>query len=179
MMGVSSAAVFDAMTRLVPDGAVLTVDVGNHAYSFGRYFESGEGQAVLMSGYLGSIGFGFPAAMGAWAADPTRTIVAVTGDGGFGQYLAELTTAVKYDMNLTHVLLDNSSLGKISKEQRAGHFEVWQTGLHNPDFAAYARLCGAHGVRVTRADELDGALKEALAHPGPALVAVVTDPELV
>ncbi len=179
MMGVSSAAVFDTMTRLVPDGAVLTVDVGNHAYSFGRYFESGEHQAVLMSGYLGSIGFGFPAAMGAWAADPTRAIVAVTGDGGFGQYLAELTTAVKYDMDITHVLLNNSSLGKISKEQRAGHFEVWQTGLHNPDFAAYARLCGAHGVRVTEPEQLDQALHDALAHTGPALVEVVTDAELV
>ena len=114
MMGVGSAAVFDTMTRLVPDGAVVTVDVGNHAYSFGRYYECGEGHSVLMSGYLGSIGFGFPAAMGAWAADPNRTIVTVTGDGGFGQYLAELTTAVKYDMNITHVLLNNSSLGKIS-----------------------------------------------------------------
>jgi thiamine pyrophosphate-dependent acetolactate synthase large subunit-like protein len=179
MMGVGSAAVFDTMTRLVPDGAVLTVDVGNHAYSFGRYFECGEGQTVLMSGYLGSIGFGFPAAMGAWAADPNRTIVTVTGDGGFGQYLAELTTAVKYDMDITHVLLNNASLGKISKEQRAGHFEVWQTSLHNPNFAEYAQLCGAHGVRVDNTDELDVAVKTALAHPGPALVEVITDAELV
>ena len=179
MMGISSAAVFDCMTRQVPDGAVLSVDVGNHAYSFGRYFESGEGQSVLMSGYLGSIGFGFPAAMGAWAADPDRPILAVTGDGGFGQYLAELTTAVKYDMDITHVLLNNSSLGKISKEQRAGNFDVWQTDLHNPNFAEYAQLCGAHGARVTDPDELDGALKDALAHDGPALVEVITDPELV
>jgi pyruvate oxidase len=179
MMGVSSAAVFDTMTRVVPDGAVITVDVGNHAYSFGRYFESGEGQSVLMSGYLGSIGFGFPAAMGAWAADPTRTIIAVTGDGGFGQYLAELTTAVKYGMNITHVLLNNSSLGKISKEQRAGHFEVWQTSLHNPNFAEYARLCGARGERVDAPDELDAALQHSLAHPGPALLEVVTDPDLL
>ena len=132
--GVSSAAVFDTMSRLVPDDAIIAVDVGNHAYSFGRYFECTR-QTVLMSGYLGSIGFGFPAAMGAWAAAPERPILAVTGDGGFGQYLAELTTAVKYGMNITHVLLDNSSLGKISKEQRAAHFAVWQTSLHNPDFA--------------------------------------------
>lgn len=179
MMGIGSAAVFDTMTRLVPDGAVLTVDVGNHAYSFGRYFECGEDQSVLMSGYLGSIGFGFPAAMGAWAADPGRPIFAVTGDGGFGQYLAELTTAVKYGMDITHVLLNNASLGKISKEQRAGHFEVWQTGLHNPDFAEYARLCGAHGVRVTSPDDLDRSVLEAMAHPGPALVEVITDAELV
>ena len=178
-LGVSSSAVFDTMTRVVPDGAVLTVDVGNHAYSFGRYFECGERQSVLMSGYLGSIGFGFPAAMGAWAADPQRPIIAVTGDGGFGQYLAELTTAVKYDMNITHVLLNNSMLGKISKEQRAGHFEVWQTSLHNPDFSSYAQLCGVFGTRVTNAEQLDDALADALAHPGPALVEIITDPELV
>ena len=79
--GVSAAAVFDAMSRLVPADAVVAVDVGNNAYSFGRYFEC-DRQSVLMSGYLGSIGFGFPAAMGAWAAAPDRPVVAVTGDGG-------------------------------------------------------------------------------------------------
>ena len=176
--GISSAALFAAMTRQVPDDAVIAVDVGNNTYSFGRYFECAD-QSVLMSGYLGSIGFGFPAAMGAWAAAPDRPIVAVTGDGAFGQYLAELTTAVKYGMPITHVLVDNSVLGKISKEQRAAHFDVWQTSLHNPDFGAYAELCGAHGRRVTDPADLDGALADALAHPGPALVEVIADPDLV
>ncbi len=175
--GVNSASVFDAMTRLVPSNAVIAVDVGNNAYSFGRYFECSE-QSVLMSGYLGSIGFGYPAAMGAWAAAPDRPIVAVTGDGGFGQYLAELTTAVKYGMNITHVLLNNQQLGKISKEQRAVEMSVWQTSLHNPDFAEYARICGALGIKVTSRDQLDAAIAQALAHPGPALVEVMTDPDL-
>ena len=146
--GVNSASVFAAMERQIPDDAVIAVDVGNHAYSFGRYFEC-KRHTVLMSGYLGSIGFGYPAAMGAWAAAPERPIVAVTGDGGFAQYMAELTTAVKHGMNITHVLLNNGQLGKISKEQRAGEWEVWQTSLHNPDFSAYARNCGALGIRVT------------------------------
>jgi thiamine pyrophosphate-dependent acetolactate synthase large subunit-like protein/nitrite reductase/ring-hydroxylating ferredoxin subunit len=176
--GINSASVFAAMTRQVPADAVITVDVGNHAYSFGRYFECSR-QSILMSGYLGSIGFGFPAAMGAWAAAPDRPIVAVTGDGGFGQYLAELTTAVKYGMKITHVLLNNSQLGKIAKEQRAGQWDEWQVSLHNPDFAAYAQLCGAHGRRVTDAAELDDAIAGALAYDGTALVDIVTDPELV
>ena len=177
--GVSSSAVFAAMNRLVPEDAVITVDVGNQAYSFGRYFECHR-QSILMSGYLGSIGFGFPAAMGAWAAvGDTRKVVAVTGDGGFGQYLAEITTAVKYRMPITHVLLDNSSLGKITKEQRAAEYDVWHTDLLNPDFAAYAELCGALGIRVTAPDQLDDALTHALAHDGPALVCVTTDPDLV
>ena len=172
--GISAAAVFAALERHIDDDAVIAVDVGNNTYSFGRYFES-TNQDVLMSGYLGSIGFGFPAAMGAWAAAPNRQIVAITGDGGFGQYMGEITTAVKYDMNITHVLLNNSALGKISKEQRDAHFDVWQTSLHNPDFAAYAELCGAKGIRVMSMDELDDALAEALAHQGPALVEVVQD----
>lgn len=176
--GVSAAAVFDAMTRLVPGDAVMAVDVGNHAYSFGRYFEC-DTQSVLMSGYLGSIGFGYPAAMGAWAAGLGRKVVAVTGDGGFGQYLAEITTAVKYGMPITHVLLNNQQLGKIAKEQRAADLDVWQVSLHNPNFASYAELCGAKGIRVEHADQLDAALGEALTCPGPSLVEVLTDADLV
>jgi pyruvate oxidase len=176
--GLASAAVFAAASRQVPDDAVIAVDVGNNTYSFGRYFECGR-QAVLMSGYLGSIGFGYPAAMGAWAAAPGRPVVAITGDGGFGQYMGELCTAVKYGMKITHVLLNNNELGKISKEQRAAQVPVWQTSLHNPSFAAYAEACGALGIRVTERDELDEALRRALEHDGPALVEVMTDPELV
>jgi thiamine pyrophosphate-dependent acetolactate synthase large subunit-like protein len=182
---VSSAAIFAALSDAVPEDAILAVDVGNNTYSFGRYFESRR-QSVLMSGYLGSIGFALPAALGAWAAtqedDPRfsgRKVVSVSGDGGFGQYLAELTTAVKYGMDITHVLLNNDELGKISKEQRAGEWEVWQTSLVNPDFAAYAELCGAKGVRVDRAETLPSALAEALAHPGPALVEIHADAQLV
>ena len=117
--------------------------------------------------------------MGAWAAAPERPIVAVTGDGGFAQYMAELTTAVKHGMNITHVLLNNGQLGKISKEQAAGEWEVWQTSLHNPDFSAFARNCGALGIRVTDRAELDAALAAAVAHDGPAMVEVITDPNLV
>jgi pyruvate oxidase len=178
--GVNSASVFAALHRLVPDDAVIAVDVGNHAYSFGRYYETRGSQRVLMSGYLGSIGFAYPAAMGAWAAtDGKQPIIAVTGDGGFAQYMAELTTAVKHGMNITHVMLNNGQLGKISKEQRAGEWDVWQTSLHNPDFSEYARICGAHGIRVTDRADLDDAIAEALAHDGPAMVEVMTDPELV
>jgi thiamine pyrophosphate-dependent acetolactate synthase large subunit-like protein len=176
--GISSAFLFDLLSRRIPADAVIAVDVGNNTYSFGRYFEC-QRQSVLMSGYLGSIGFGYPAAMGAWAAAPDRPIVAITGDGGFAQYMAELTTAVKYGMKITHVLLNNQELDKISLEQRTAGMEVWQTDLRNPDFAAYAELCGGLGIRVTEPDQLDAALAAALASDRPALIEVMTDPELV
>ncbi|MEL7488553.1 MAG: thiamine pyrophosphate-binding protein, partial [Pseudomonadota bacterium] len=182
--GVSAAALFAALTNVAPSDAVMPVDVGNNTYSFGRYFEP-TGQRILMSGYLGSIGFGFPAAMGAWAATQDfaefrgRKVVSVSGDGGFGQYAMEFTTAVQYGMDITHILMNNSELGKISKEQRSGEWPVWQTNLTNPSFAAFAESCGGLGVRVERAGDLEREIARAIAHEGPALVEVCTDAELV
>ncbi|QAU11553.1 thiamine pyrophosphate-binding protein [Halorubrum sp. BOL3-1] len=183
--GVNYATVFEAMSRIVPDDAVVPVDVGNNTYAFGRYFEP-EDQSVLMSGYLGSIGFAFPAALGAWAAtqEPEsqfagRPVVSVSSDGGFGQYMSEFTTAVKYGMDLTHVLLNDDELGKISKEQRTGGWDVWQTDLVNPEFAEFAENCGGHGAYVDDENELGDALREAIAHDGPALVEISTDSDPV
>ena len=177
--GVNSASIFASLNRHIPENAVMSVDVGNNTYSFGRYFECKK-QSVIMSGYLGSIGFGFPAAMGAWAAEGhKRPIVAVTGDGGFGQYLGEFLTAVKYDMNITHILLNNSQIGKISKEQRASQFDVWQTSLHNPNFSEYAENCGGMGIRVTHKNQLDDTVQKALEYKGPSIVEIISDPELI
>ena len=174
--GIGAAAVMASMTEHVHQDAVITVDVGNNTYAFGRYFESKAGQDVLMSGYLGSIGFALPAAMGAWAAvGDTRQVVSISGDGGFGQYAMELTTLAKYEMNITNLVMNNGELGKISKEQRAAEWDVWQTSLVNPDFAAMAELCGVKGFRVTELSELDATIAQALSHQGPALVEVVTD----
>ena len=106
-------------------------------------------------------------------------MVSVSGDGGFGQYMGDWLTAVKYDMGITHVLLRNEQLGKITKEQRAGHWEVWETSLHNPSFAEYARISGSLGIEVRETNRLEEALAEALACDGPALVDIVADPELI
>ena len=168
-----NAHIFQVLSDVTPENAVIAVDVGNNAYSFGMYFET-KRQHVLMSGYLGSIGFAFPAAMGAWAAVPDRKIIAVAGDGGFGQYLAEFTTAVKYHMNITLVLLNNFELAKISREQRGGNFHVWQTDLHNPNFARYAENCGGLGIRVERSEALRAALEQAFAYDGASLVEIIS-----
>ena len=183
--GIHSYAVFKALGELVPDDTIFAVDVGNNTYSFGRYLETKGSQRVLMSGYLGSIGFSLPAAMGAWAATQDkadlkgRKVVSISGDGGFGQYPMDLTTAVKYGMDITHILLHNGQLGKISKEQRSGEWPVWETDLHNPSFAAFAKICGAHGQKVTNAEDIADAIEKALAVNGPALVEIMTDAELV
>ncbi len=175
----SSIAVFNAMNKVTPADAVIAVDVGNNTYSFGRYFEP-KNQSILMSGYLGSIGFALPAAMGAWAAQgDERPIWSVSGDGGLGQYLAEINTLVKYNMNIKHIVLNNSELGKISKEQRAAELDVWQTSLSNPSFAAYAENCGALGVKVDKLEDLVPGMEKIRDHDGPALLEIITDVNLI
>jgi pyruvate oxidase len=163
--------------QLDAHGAVIAVDVGNNTYSFGHFFECRGRQDVLMSGHLGSIGFALPAALGASVAvrraGSGRKVVSVSGDGGLGQYLAEVTTAVKEGFPLCHVVLDNGELAKISREQLGAIRPVWQTQLVNPDFADYATSCGAAGFRVTTADELRPTLEAAMAVTDrPALVSI-------
>lgn len=183
--GIHSAAIFAVLSKLAPKDAIFAVDVGNNTYSFGRYLETKGTQRVLMSGYLGSIGFGLSAGMGAWAATQDfeefkgRKVISISGDGGFGQYPMDFTTAVKYGMNVTHILLQNGELGKISKEQRAGEWPVWETDLHNPSFAAFAKLCGGWGRKVTKSADLEAAFTEALSQEGPGLVEIMTDAELI
>lgn len=182
--GISSAAIYGVLSRTAPVDCLITIDVGDNAYTFGRYFE-GERQPVIMSGYLGSIGFSLPAAMGVWAASREedseyagRKVISVSGDGGFAQYMGEFLTAVKYDMDITHLLLNNNELGKIAKEQQDENFKVWNTELVNMNFAEFAQSCGAPGYKAESAVELEKALEKAIAHPGPALVEVAVDSDL-
>jgi len=173
--GVNSALLFHHMSEVLTENAVIAVDVGNNTYSFGRYFETKGQQDVLMSGYLGSIGFAFPAAIGAAAAAPERPIWAVAGDGGFGQYAMEFTTAVKYNLPIKLVLLNNSEIGKISKEQRSANLAVYQTSLVNPHFAEFAQSCGGWGKRVEKNADVRTGLEELATVDGPGILEVCTD----
>jgi len=150
--------------------AVIAVDVGNGSSSAGaarrahvRVSRLDRLRPPRRPGRLGGRGPG---------GQPTQ-VISISGDGGLGQYLADLTTAVKYALPLTHVVLNDGELAKISREQLAAIRPVWETGLVNPDFCEYARLCGAKGWSVRRPDELRPALEAALATmDGPTLVEI-------
>ncbi len=172
--GLNSLYIFNQLSEILPENAIISLDVGNNTYSFGRYFECKK-QRVILSGYLGSIGFSFPAAMGAYCAEPDTPIVSVSGDGGFGQYMAEFNTAVLYKMKIIHILLNNQELGAISKEQREVKMPEWKTNLNNPSFAEYANICGGFGIRVNQNEELEEAVRKALNYAGPAIVEIMTD----
>jgi len=175
--GLNSLYIFNMLSEILPENVIISLDVGNNTYSFGRYFECKK-QRVILSGYLGSIGFSFPAAMGAYFAEPQKPIVSISGDGGFGQYMTEFNTAVLYNMNITHILLNNNELGEISKEQRDEKLPEWKTDLSNPNFAEYATNCGGLGIRVTTNEELQKAVTKALNYNGPAIVEIMSDPLL-
>ena len=179
---IDAAAVCGALSRHVPPNAIVSVDVGNVAYSYGRYFES-KNQRALLSFYLGSIGVGLPGAMGAWCAANEkggvfegRPVVAVVGDGGLGQYLAEWTTVAKYGMDIKLVVFNNSELAKISLEQRNAHMEVWETSLKNPPFSEFAKLCGTKSLRISDPETLDAQMASAMSERGAVLIEVDVAP---
>ena len=173
------ALVFEVLSELMPDDAAIAVDVGNNTYSFGHFFECRGRQDVLMSGYLGSIGFALPAALGASVAvrrsGSGRKVVSISGDGGLGQYLAEVTTAVKEGFPLTHVVLTTASWPRSAASSSAPSARSGRPQLVNPDFAEFATSCGAAGFSVHTAEELRPALAAALATTDrPSLVSIAT-----
>jgi acetolactate synthase I/II/III large subunit len=133
-------------------------------------------RTLITSGFSGTLGAGFPTALGVKVAMPDRPVVAVTGDGGFLFGGAELATAVQFGINLVTVLFNNSSYGNVLRDQRR-LFQGRDSGskLRNPDFQTYAKSFGVPSWRVTDADGLRTALREAIATNSPTLIEVMTD----
>ncbi|MGH2842627.1 MAG: thiamine pyrophosphate-dependent enzyme, partial [Solirubrobacteraceae bacterium] len=123
-----------------------------------------------------SMGWGFPAALGMQLARPGERIITVSGDASFWMVAQDLETAVREDLPVVNVINNNFSFGNTRDRQRAAHGGRYLGVFHgNPDFAAFARLLGAHGERVERAGDLVPALDRALASGRPAVVDVIQD----
>jgi len=166
--------IMKVLSDVLPDDAILSIDIGENGWWFGRNFLM-KHQRFVMSGYLGSMGFGFPGALAAKLAFPDRTVVCITGDGGFSMAMAEFVTAVKYDLPVIVMVLNNKELGMIQVEQKMEGYPNFGTDLLNPDFARYAEICGGIGLRVSRPEELEQAVRQVLASQKPALIDVMTD----
>ena len=110
---------------------------------------------------------------------PAVALIILSTSGFIIELNKEITTLVKYNMPIKHILINNSELGKISKEQRTAEYPVWQTALHNPDFAAFANNCGAMGIRVEKREQLIPAMQKINKHNGPALLEVICDVGLI
>jgi pyruvate dehydrogenase (quinone) len=122
----------------------------------------------------GSMANALPQAIGVQASQPGRQVVTLSGDGGLAMLLGELITLRQQRLAVKVVVFNNGALSFVELEMKAAGVVTYGTDLDNPDFAGMARSAGLFGVRVNKADELDGALKEAFGHDGPALVDVRT-----
>ncbi len=119
---------------------------------------------------------GMPYSIGAAAAFPERQVVCVVGDGGFTMLMGELATLVKYKLPVKVIIIKNNVLGQIKWEQIAmGGNPQFGVELQPIDFAAYARACGAGAFTIEHPDRAEAQLRQALAHPGPAVVQAVVD----
>lgn len=167
--------IMHVLSDVIPADAIISIDVGENGWWFGRNFRS-RGQKMVMSGYLATMGFALPGALAAKIAYPDRQVFCITGDGGFGMAMADFLTAVKYDLPMVVVILNNHQLGMIQVEQMMENYQNYGTDLHNPDFSRFAEACGGAGFRVRDPHELKDTVLEAVKSRLPAIVDVETDP---
>jgi len=160
----------------ISNDAIISLDIGDNGWWFGRNFWMKSTQKMIMSGYLASMGAGLPGAMAAQLAYPDKQVICITGDGGFSMVMGDFLTVVKYELPIKIFVFNNKQLGMIMQEQKVEKYPNWQTELYNCDFAEYSKICGGVGIKVTDARELEGAVEKALLLPGPVIVDIDTDP---
>ena len=165
------------LSEVAPADAIIACDVGQHQMWVAQHCKFTHPRNHLTSGALGTMGFGLPAAMGAQFACPDRTVILVNGDGGFMMNVQELATIARCKLPVKIVLIDNSALGMVRQWQELFFAERYsEIDLSdNPDFAALARVFGIPAHHISQRDEVEGALADLLAKPGPALLHVTID----
>jgi pyruvate dehydrogenase (quinone)/pyruvate oxidase len=169
------AGVVDEMAS---DDAILTCDSGTVATWAARYWTIHGGREFYLSGNLATMAPGLPYAVAMQHAYPDRQVIAYIGDGAFAMLMAEFHTACWQGLPIKVVVNNNNSLGQILWEQMVLGYPEYgvRYGGAQPDYAGWARGCGGFGLRVDQPRDLAGAVRDALAHPGPALLDVAVDP---
>ena len=160
--------------RLAAPDAVFTADVGTPCIWAARYLRMNGRRALIGSFNHGSMANALPQAIGAQASQPGRQVVTLSGDGGLAMLLGELITLRQQRLPVKVVVFNNGALSFVELEMKAAGVVTYGTDLDNPDFAGIARSAGLFGARVEKAGDLEGTLREAFDHDGPALVDVRT-----
>lgn len=182
--------VVGALLDVLPDDVILSLDSGVHHNWFMQFWKPKRAQSMLNSWGYSSMGFGVCGILGAQLAAPERPCVAVVGDGGFMMAPYVVATAVEYDLPCVWIVWNNFAWGAI-RDIQYGLFEGREIGTafyrgnqgpggdrYNPDFAAWARACGADGVTVTRSEDLRGAVEAAVKNRRPCVIDVHVDAEV-
>lgn len=166
----------DLLDQLMDDDAVVTADTGMCNVWSARYVRPLGTRRLIGSFLHGSMANALPHAIGAQLADRERQVVAMCGDGGLSMLLGDLLTPVTYDLPMTAVVFNNSTLGMVKLEMLVDELPSFGTDVPATDYAAIAGAMGWRTWRVEDPRDLEAAYREALAHRGPSLVDVVTDP---
>ncbi|MDN5913381.1 MAG: ubiquinone-dependent pyruvate dehydrogenase, partial [Yaniella sp.] len=157
------------------DDAVFIPDVGSPVVYASRYIHTTQDRRVIGSFAHGSMANALTMSLGAQVVSRDRQVIALAGDGGLGMMLGELLTVREHNLPVKIVVYNNSSLNFIELEMKAGGFVPFATDLQNPDYGKVAEAMGIWGKHVERSKDLPGAVKEFLAHDGPAVLDVVTE----
>jgi pyruvate dehydrogenase (quinone) len=161
-------------SELAADDAIFTCDVGTQTVWAARYVRMNGKRRLIGSFNHGSMANALLQAIGAQATYPARQVISMSGDGGFTMMMGDFISLGQLGLPVKVIVLNNGTLGFVEMEMKASGFLDTGCELKNPDFAAMANAMGIKGIRVEDPQQLEGALREALAHNGPALVDVVS-----
>ena len=164
--------VLEAMQKGVPEDAFIVWDVTQFAYYARIHWKVNHPKTYIDSGYSFNLGYAFPTALGGKGANPDRPVMCMAGDGGFMFNASELSTAIKYGINVVTVIFRNDSYGNVARDLEEGFNGAYGTDLHNPDFVKFAESFGAVGMRAEDPLGLETLVPQALERKAPVLIDV-------
>ena len=172
-------AVIEALYDITGGDAIIATEVGQHQMWVAQFYSFTKPRTLLTSGGLGTMGYGFPASVGAQFAFPDKTVIAVAGDGSLQMNIQELATVVSNKLPIKVVILNNRYLGMVRQWQELFYNNNYSsTNMEaQPDFVKLAEAYGAEGYRIEKAEDMRAILEKALASPNPAFIDVVVERE--
>lgn len=168
-------AIVDILRQTLKDDDVVVCDMTMLCYRASGLYPAREPRTFLFPRGFGTLGWSMPAAIGAKISQPNRNVVSLCGDGGFMFTAQELATAVKYEMGLPVVVVNNEQFGVVARNQERNYGRTIGVNISNPDFVQFAESFGARGRRLTDPAQLPSALNEAFAADSPTLIEIPAD----